>query len=331
MNLEGKRIMISRTDSIGDVLLTLPICTWLKTKNPKSSILFLGKTYTRPVVNLYSSVDSFVNWDDFSSLSKKEKLKKWKGLDIDIIIHVFPNKKVAQLAKKANTKLRVGTSHRLFHLWNCNKTVSFTRKKSDLHESQLNYELLRPFGLKEIPRLNAIIKTTKFFSAPNVSLPKALSNITDDLTVFHPKSKGSALEWPIDRYFELAGVLAKQGRIIVFTGTKLEGEMFKKQIPKHKNIIDTTGVLNLAQLIFLISHAKNFVACSTGPLHIAAYLGVNTIGIYSSKRPIHPGRWGAIGVSVSNLVGDDSDSSEKRKGTDHLEGVSVKQVLEKIL
>ena len=102
-----------------------------------------------------------MNWDDFSSVSKKEKWKKWKELDIDVIIHVFPNKKIAQLAKKAKTKIRVGTSHRLYHFWTCNKRVSFTRKKSDLHESQLNYELLRALGLKEIPSLNAIIKTTK--------------------------------------------------------------------------------------------------------------------------------------------------------------------------
>lgn len=329
MSLEGKRIMISRTDSIGDVLLTLPICSWLKEKHLKSSILFLGNTYTRPIVDLYSSVDSFVNWDDFSSLSKKEKLKKWKELDIDVIIHVFPNKKIAQLAKKAKTKIRVGTSHRLYHFWTCNKRVSFTRKKSDLHESQLNYELLRALGLKEIPSLNAIIKTTKFFSIPKVSLPNGLSTLTD-LTVLHPKSKGSALEWPIDRYFELAGVLAKQGRIIVFTGTKSEGEIFKKEIPKHKNIIDATGLLSLSQLVLLISKAKNFVACSTGPLHIASYLGINTVGIYSSKRPIHPGRWGAIGSSVNNLVGD-VDSSMKREDSVGLEGVSVKKVLEKIV
>ena len=329
MSLEGKRIMISRTDSIGDVLLTLPICSWLKEKHLKSSILFLGNTYTRPIVDLYSSVDSFVNWDDFSSLSKKEKLKKWKELDIDVIIHVFPNKKIAQLAKKAKTKIRVGTSHRLYHLWTCNKRVSFTRKKSDLHESQLNHELLRPLGLKEIPSLNTIIKTTKFLSTPKVSLPNELSTLTN-VTVLHPKSKGSALEWPIERYFELASILAKQGSIIVFTGTKSEGELFKEEIPKHKNIIDATGVLNLTQLVLLISGAKNFVACSTGPLHIAAYLGVNTVGIYSSRRPIHPGRWGAIGNSVNNLVCDD-ETSMKRKEWVSVGGISVKKVLEKIV
>ena len=330
MNLEGKRIIISRTDSIGDVLLTLPICSWLKTKHPKSSILFLGKPYTRPIVDLYSSVDSFVDWDDFTSLSKKERLKKWRGLDIDVIIHVFPNKKIAQLAKKAKTKIRIGTSHRLYHLWNCNKTVSFTRKKSDLHESQLNHELLRAFGLKEIPSLKTIIKTTKFFSPKKVSLPVDLSSLTD-LTVLHPKSKGSAVEWPIGRYFELASVLSKQGKTIVFTGTQSEGEVFKKEIPKHNNIIDATGRLTLTQLVFLISGAKNFVACSTGPLHIAGYLGINTIGIYSSKRPIHPGRWGALGSSVNNLVGDAFDSSMKREERLGVEGVSVNKVIEKIV
>ena len=43
------RIIISRTDSIGDVMLTLPMCVWLKKNIPGVELIYLGKNYTKPV------------------------------------------------------------------------------------------------------------------------------------------------------------------------------------------------------------------------------------------------------------------------------------------
>jgi heptosyltransferase III len=56
-------IIISRTDSIGDVVLTLPMCGILKEKFPSAKIIFLGKGYTEAIVNACQFVDEFMNWD----------------------------------------------------------------------------------------------------------------------------------------------------------------------------------------------------------------------------------------------------------------------------
>ncbi|MEY4521678.1 MAG: hypothetical protein RIT10_863, partial [Bacteroidota bacterium] len=109
------RILISRTDSIGDVMLTLPMCVWIKKQYPQATLIYLGKNYTKPVVNCFSVVDEFEDWNTFEQLPSVEKLNQLKALEIDTIIHVFPNKEIAQLAKKAKIKHRIGTSHRGFH------------------------------------------------------------------------------------------------------------------------------------------------------------------------------------------------------------------------
>jgi len=326
MNLDGKRIIISRTDSIGDVMLTLPMCAWLKANYPSVKITFLGKGYTRPIVECYSLVDSYEDWNDYADLSTYKQVEKLQNLEADAIIHVFPNSTIAKIAKKAKISTRVGTSHRIYHNWTCNKRPSFTRKNSDLHEAQLNHELLRPFGLKELPTLEEIVKTTNYFKVPKVDLPNEFKSLTD-ITILHPKSQGSAKEWPIEKYFQLAINLANQGRTVIFTGTKKEGDLFRNQLPKHDNIIDSTGKLLLEQLIVLISKAKNLVACSTGPLHIAGYVGVNTIGLYSPKRPIHPGRWMALGPKVTILVNDDQcQACAEKQDCFCIEEISVNRV-----
>ena len=48
------KIIISRTDSIGDVMLTLPLCVWLKEKYPNTELVFLGRTYTESIVSSFS-------------------------------------------------------------------------------------------------------------------------------------------------------------------------------------------------------------------------------------------------------------------------------------
>jgi len=331
IDLNNKRVIISRTDSIGDVMLTLPICAWLKDKFPSVEILFLGKGYTRPIVNAFSQIDQYIDWNDYLNVPKSEKIHNFRELKADAIIHVFPDKEIASLAKKAKIPVRVGTSHRAYHLLTCSHRINFTRRKSNLHEAQLNHELLRPFGLNEPPGLKSVIGTTKFFSVPEVSLLENFA-LLKNVTILHPKSQGSAKEWPIENYMKLAETLAKKGEDVAFTGTESEGATFRKLIPAHKNIFDTTGQFSLEELMVFISQAKNLVACSTGPLHIAGYCGINTVGLYSPKRPIHPGRWKALGKNVNILVFDeDCPTCLEGKDCDCILKIETATVLKKLV
>jgi ADP-heptose:LPS heptosyltransferase len=44
------------------------------------------------------------------------------------------------------------------------------------------------------------------------------------------------------------------------------------------------------------------VAASTGPLHLAAALGIYALGIYPPIRPMHPGRWAPVGEKAKVFV-----------------------------
>jgi heptosyltransferase-3 len=328
------RILISRTDSIGDVMLTLPICTWLKNTNPSCEIVFLGKGYTKSVVTCFDSVDRFVDWNDLVDLTEAEQVMCIKNLEIDVFVHIFPNKVIAKLAKKSKIPVRIGTSHRGFHLLTCTDRPNFTRKNSTLHESQLNFELLRPLGLIEVPSLDEIVSYTNHFKVPELALPAQLSAFLQNgnkTVVLHPKSQGSAVEWPIDKYTDLAMEVVKKGYNVLYTGTEGEGEKFRASIPQSDKIMDSSGQLTLDQLIHLISTCEALVACSTGPLHIAGYVGIKTIGLFSPKRPIHPGRWKALGKDVRILVNDVAcENCRKKKKCNCIENISVDRVLKEL-
>jgi heptosyltransferase-3 len=300
------RIIISRTDNMGDVVLTFPFCMWLRNKFPNAELIYLCKHYTKPIVQCFGMIDQIVCWEEIDSLPSAEQVRVFKELNADIILHVFPRKEVANLAKKARIPMRVGTSHRVFHLLTCTHRLGFTRKKSPLHEAQLNFHLVEPLGCEKIPSWDSLQQLCGSFQLPtsfgNTALPLA---IQENSVLLHPGSRGSAVEWPMDSFISLALQLKALGIPVYFTGTEEEGLAFRSAIPWQEGICDLSGKLNLEQLLVAISKANGLVACSTGPLHLAGILGKKAIGLFSPRVPIHPGRWRPLGRKSIALVYDE--------------------------
>ena len=327
-NAAQYHFLISRTDSIGDVVLTLPMTAWLKNQFPNCRISFLCRAYTAPIVRNYSCIDTVLELDDFASKAENDKIQFIKKFQFDCIIHVFPNKAIARLTKKAAIPIRIGTSHRTFHWFTCTEKPSFTRKNSLLHEAQLNFELLRPLGLKRIPSWEEINELTRYFNVKETKLPANLSaKLSEQLICLHPKSQGSAKEWPMSNYISLAKMLVEKNFVVCFTGTEKEGILFREQLPNHERIIDTTGQLTIEQLFWLINISKGLVACSTGPLHIAGLLNKKTVGLFSPKKPIHPGRWKPLGNHSITLVFDETcEACHAKKPCDCIEKITPENV-----
>ena len=283
INIAKGKVIISRTDSIGDVLLTLPICAALKRDFPHLKIVFLASNYTIPVVQHCSAVDEIVNATDLLQLSLEDQLAKLKLIKADAIVHVFPNKAIAKLAKKAKIPHRIGTSHRLFHFLTCNHRINFTRKNSIFHEAQLNFHLLEPFGYAELPSFESLNQSLSYFQSSLKEIPFPFQNDRKKI-ILHAKSQGSAVEWPLEKYNELAHKLVEMDLAVYFTGTEKEGVLIRKGIEFGENCYDTSGQFSLEDLIAFIDQSDLLVACSTGPLHIAGSLNKNCIGLFTPKN-----------------------------------------------
>ena len=118
-----RKIIISRTDAIGDVVLTLPMAALLKKFLGKDvKVIFFGRKYTQPVIQCCEAVDEFLDYDIFQSCSEAEKKEYIKNCSADVILHVFPRKEIALAARKAGIPLRIGTTNRLYHWWRFGRT-----------------------------------------------------------------------------------------------------------------------------------------------------------------------------------------------------------------
>ncbi|MDJ1499138.1 glycosyltransferase family 9 protein [Xanthocytophaga agilis] len=295
-------IIISRTDNLGDVVLSLPVAGKLKEVYPSSHIIFLGKKYTEPVISASIYIDEY--WD-------KDQLDNYKTDHVDTIVFLFPDREVARWAAKRKIPLRIGTSHRWWHWLYCNKRVNFSRKKSNLHETQLNFKLLKPLGISETVTLNEIssLYGLKKIKTPIPAFLEEKLQQSSLKLVLHPKSKGSAREWPLKHYYELASSLPSTIQIFI-TGTLTEEAKIQEEFPEIltlPNVTNLLGKLSLQELISFLHHTDVLIACSTGPLHIASALGKYAIGLYPTIRPMHPGRWQPVGIHATTITFMQSD------------------------
>jgi ADP-heptose:LPS heptosyltransferase len=300
-----RKIIISRTDAIGDVVLTLPLAALLKKiLGTDVKIIFFGRKYTQPVIQCCEAVDEFLDYDIFQSCSEEEKTKYIKNCGADVILHIFPRKKIASAARKAGIPLRIGTTNRLYHWWTCNKLVRLSRKNSPLHESELNTLLLKGLGHKDkhlLSELSALYSLTRIPALDkNISLQLAPNLFK---LVIHPKSNASAREWSLENYSSLIRRLDKNHFQVIITGgpdEKILLDEWIKTLPA--GILNLAGSLSLDQLIALLNSVDGIVAASTGPLHLAAALGKYALGIYPPIRPMDPGRWAPVGKHAAFLV-----------------------------
>jgi ADP-heptose:LPS heptosyltransferase len=321
-----RTILLSRTDSIGDVMLTLPMAGLLKERFPGVRIVFLGRGYTAPVLRCCVHVDEVLTLEELKALSDNAAMEVLRNARADAVVHVFPQRTVAQWCSKAGIPRRIGTSHRWWHWLTCNERVSFSRRRSELHEAQLNIKLLQPFGITGIPELGPLAQRSGFAAPPPDVVVKGFLRNDRRNIILHPLSKGSAVEWGMDHFSALIHLLDPRRYHVIITGTEHEAARYRIELPLNSaHVTDAGGKLGLDRLIQLIGACDALVAASTGPLHIAAACGIRAIGLYSPKRPIHPGRWAPIGKGAVSLVAEGADP--EGDPLMHIRAITPQQVL----
>lgn len=298
------RFIISRNDAMGDVVLTLPVAALIKQYYPNSEIIFLARNYVKDIVESCPSIDHFLSWDELDKMEFPDAVQKLADLKADVILHIKPDPKIAKLAKKAKIKTRIGTSRRWYHALTCNKRVAFSRAKSVVHEAQLNLKLLPPlfipdnFSLEQlVPLLNVHPKN------PLSDKIKKLINPARFNLVIHPLSNGHGREWPLNYYRELIHALPQDKFNIIITGSANERERLEKPLlDPCPQAMCCAGELNVAELMTLLKHADGILVGSTGPLHLAAAIGIRVLGLFPPKKVMNAHRWGPVGAKAEYLM-----------------------------
>jgi ADP-heptose:LPS heptosyltransferase len=114
-------------------------------------------------------------------------------------------------------------------------------------------------------------------------------------------------QWPVEFFAAVVDQLVEEdGAQIVIIGAPGEEETAAEIIAcirQPKSVTSVVGKLALADVPALLSQASLFLGNDSGPKHIAAGLGVPTVGVHSGT--VDPREWGPVGpraVAVAREV-----------------------------
>jgi len=293
----GDRILISRTDRLGDLILALPFAETMKMRYPDCKIEVMSSLYASPILENNKRIDNIVRVQQdqlvSSRLYKKDLLNKIKEAGYKCVVALYPERHICQLFYKADIPHRIGTAGR-FHSVYFNHHLFHKRKENKKHESEYNLDFLKFFKDGETVKTPVMYPLEKELKNARRILGGA--GVEDRFVVLHPGSGGSAECWPFDKFVQLYSLLTRAGLNIIMSGTDSEGEKIdnlEKQLGVRVNKI--TGQTDLRTLTAVLSQASTVVANSTGPLHLAVAVGTRVVGLYPSKKAMSPVRWGPLG------------------------------------
>jgi lipopolysaccharide heptosyltransferase II len=304
MRPSKKRILVVRTDRLGDVVLSSPVLTALKATWPQCHTAMLLRSYTAELLQGHPDLDQIILESEplQSAFSLARRLRA-EHFDLALLLH--PTFRLALACRLAGIPVRVGTAFRGYSFL-FNRRVPQHRKNSGRHELDLNLEIAAAIGarLEQVTFRLAVSETDLLYirqKLQEVGLAAA-----QPFVVLHPGSGGSAMDWPPNRFGQLAHQLVSRLDLpVVLTGSSSERELIDRVAAACDTpLIRLDGILSIKQLAALLQQAALVVANSTGPLHIARAFATPVIGLFCPIPACSPQRWGPYGKPESVLLPD---------------------------
>ncbi len=270
------KVLVSRPDKIGDVVLALHGVKQLKTMRPELQVYMHVSPYTRKLVENVKFVDGTVELG--------EDLEPYK---FDAVVDLMAKSETARLYSRPQIQVRIGNAARWFR-FRYNRTRYIRRSRALLNEAEYNWQLISLLdpGLKNVT-LKEHLKSEDF---KQITLPA-----DSGYCVVMPGISASAVAWPVEQWLTLTEVIAsKLGvKVYVLLGPaenkqKQAFEDLGQRLNSQVIVIDSP---EFPELLGYLKNAGQYVGPSTGLTHLASALGKEGIALYPENRSMHPRRW----------------------------------------
>jgi len=290
-----KRILIVRTDRIGDVVLSLPIAWVIKKHIPNAKVSFLVRDYTAPLVKNCKYVDEVITLKETNNKVNVAVNAAALKNKFDVCIVAFPAFFISLTLFLSGIKTRIGSGYRWYSFL-FNRKVYEHRKFGERHELEYNINLLQQLNIFEDVNKSTADFGLSVINTIEETVLTELKNLgwneTKKIIIVHPGSGGSAVDLPKEKMLSIIKSISEfENVVLVITGSTKEKELCSYFVV-NDNVINTAGMFNLEELSAMIKQAEILISNSTGPIHIAAALGKNVFGFYPRFAAVSPKRWG---------------------------------------
>lgn len=296
------RILITRTDRIGDVMLSTPVIKAVRDRYPNAYIAFCVEPHAVEIVDNNPYLSEVIVYDKkgkhksiFGIIKFIFEIRK-KKFDLAIILH--PTNRMNLTAFLAGIPKRVGYDRKLGFL--LTDKMPHTKQKGEKHEMEYTLDVIRHIGITPTDkRLYMSLhkdterKVEEIFEAYNIHRKSRI------VAVF-PGASCPSKRWPPENFSEIIDILNRNyGAKVLILGAendrKTNEEVFKNIKTKA---LDLTGKTGISVLAGILSKSHLFISNDSGPVHIAVSVGTPVIAIFGrNDAGLSPKRWGPLGES----------------------------------
>jgi heptosyltransferase-1 len=315
------KILIVRLGAMGDILHALPAATAIRAALPHATIGWLveerwselittqGRKASpntvspqKPVVNNIHTVDTRRWRKHFFRPSATSEilgaLKRVRKIDYDFALDFQGAIKSGLFAKMGGATIGAGyddpreSSARFFY------RKKLPRRGEHVIEQNLALatQALQPvLGGREL-QLHAPLLPVDPTAEAWVDSEIARLGIAS-FAIVNPGAGWGAKQWPAERFGEVAKALAAHNIKTLVNTSPDETELAREVMAASGgNAFELRS--NIGQLITLTRRARLFVGGDTGPLHLAAALGIPVVGLYGPTDPARTGPFGTKSIAL---------------------------------
>lgn len=291
LQTEPKRILVTRLRFIGDVVLTTPVIRALRKAYPQADIYYLAEPVPVSILANDPDLTGIIPLIDTTeltgSLSSRwlEIIRFYRELrsyKFDLVIDLFSNPRSAGLTFLSGATYRVGYDVRVRGaLYNIK-----IKRGDSIRVTDAYLDAIRTLGIPvddDRPRLTV--------SRDDQEWATALLNDYFDADAkliigINPGGSWPAKRWGAGAFADLIEILQERfvARIIMIEGPG-QNKITEAVTQLLNAPVDVLAPDTLPHLAAVINQCSLFISNDSGPMHIAAAVGVSTIGLFGPSRP----------------------------------------------
>jgi heptosyltransferase-2 len=301
-----KRILVVRTDRVGDTTYITPAIRELRRTFPDAFIATLTQPHTSKIFINNPHLNAILT-DDLKKENFWKVVKEIRKYKFTHALLMFPTERAAYQLFFAGIPYRVGVGHILYEVITFMRSVSRNNYNPLRHEADYCMDFARKIGVvTDNIKLEIFVTEDEKKEAIDFLKSKGINPI-DKKIFIHSGSLGSGPNWSEDKYFSLTkkllNILQDNSYKFIFTAREMsEGFISKlKDLDRERIKIIANDIDDLRMMIKVISQADIFHACSTGPLHLADALGRKCVGIFCRRKVSSAKHHGALNEHSINL------------------------------
>ena len=303
-----QRICLIKPSALGDVVQTIPLLPVLKQAFPEARISWVVNRELRDLVDGHPALAESIPFD------RRGGWSAWAGLlstlhrrRFDLVIDLQGLLRTGVMTAATRAPVRIGLqTAREGSRYSLNCIVPGTPREMAAHERY--WRLAEQLGLGASPR-ETFIATS---AADEDWAVRQTSQLPRPVFAVHPGARWETKRWPVAKFAEVMSQASQawSGSCLILgsKAEKVDADRLELDLAERSGsgaqsrVVNLAGQSTLKQLSALLRRVDFAISNDSGPMHLAAGLGVPTLGLFTCTSALRSGPPGDQHEMVSTTV-----------------------------